>query len=65
VGLARRPARRQDAHQRCANGGGEEHEGEDIIVLEMSLDEAFALIASGEIVDLKTIALLQAAKLEK
>ena len=30
----------------------------------MSLDEAFAMIASGEIVDLKTIALLQAAKLE-
>ena len=47
-----------------AKGGGEEHEGEDIIVLEMSLDEAFAMIASGEIVDLKTIALLQAAKLE-
>ena len=48
-----------------AKGGGEEHEGEDIIVLEMSLDEAFAMIASGEIVDLKTIALLQASKLEK
>ena len=47
-----------------AKGGGEESEGEDIIVLEMILDEAFAMIASGEIVDLKTIALLQAAKLE-
>ncbi|MFO1249330.1 MAG: NUDIX domain-containing protein [Alphaproteobacteria bacterium] len=48
-----------------AKGGGEESEGEDIIVLEMRLDEAFAMIANGEIVDLKTIALLQAAKLEK
>ncbi|MBA2589759.1 MAG: NUDIX domain-containing protein [Alphaproteobacteria bacterium] len=44
-------------------GGGEESEGEDIIVLEMSLDAALGMIASGEIVDLKTIALLQAAKL--
>ena len=47
-----------------AKGGGHEHEGEDIIVMEMSLDQALAMIASGEIVDLKTIALLQAAKLE-
>ena len=46
-----------------AKGGGEQSEGEDIIVLEMSLDDAFAMIAKGEIVDLKTIALLQAAKL--
>lgn len=47
-----------------AKGGGEESEGEDIIVMEMRLEEAFAMIASGEIADLKTIALLQAAKLE-
>jgi nudix-type nucleoside diphosphatase (YffH/AdpP family) len=45
-------------------GGGHEHEGEDIEVLEMSLDEALAMVVSGEIVDLKTIMLLQAAKLE-
>jgi nudix-type nucleoside diphosphatase (YffH/AdpP family) len=45
-------------------GGGEESEGEDIIVLEMSLEAALGMIANGEIVDLKTIALLQAAKLE-
>ena len=32
--------------------------------MEMSLDEALALVVSGEIVDLKTIMLLQAAKLE-
>ena len=47
-----------------AKGGGHEAEGEDIIVLEMSLDAAMGMIATGEIVDLKTIALLQAAKLE-
>ena len=46
-----------------AKGGGHEHEGEDIEVLEMTLDEALAMISSGEIVDMKTIMLLQAAKL--
>jgi hypothetical protein len=45
-------------------GGGHESEGEDIEVLELSLDAAYAMIASGEIVDAKTILLLQAAKLE-
>ena len=44
-------------------GGGHESEGEDIEVLEMTLDKALAMIASGAIVDMKTIALLQAAKL--
>jgi nudix-type nucleoside diphosphatase (YffH/AdpP family) len=47
-----------------AKGGGHEAEGEDIIVLEMTLDEALGLIPRGEIIDIKTIALLQAAKLE-
>src|ERR1700753_1937834 len=46
-----------------AKGGGHESEGEDIIVLETTLDEALAMIARGEIVDMKTITLLQAAKL--
>lgn len=46
-----------------ARGGGHEHEGEDITVLEMSLDEALAMVATGEIVDMKTIMLLQAVKL--
>jgi nudix-type nucleoside diphosphatase (YffH/AdpP family) len=46
-----------------AKGGGHEAEGEDITVLEMTLDEALAMIARGEIVDMKTILLLQAAKL--
>ena len=48
-----------------ARGGGHEHEGEDIIVLEVALNDALAMIARGEIVDMKTIALLQAAKLEQ
>jgi nudix-type nucleoside diphosphatase (YffH/AdpP family) len=46
-----------------AKGGGHEAEGEDIEVLEMTLDDALAMIARGEIVDMKTIMLLQAAKL--
>lgn len=46
-----------------AKGGGHAHEGEDITVLEMSLDQALAMVASGEIADMKTIMLLQAAKL--
>ena len=52
-----------DSTARRAKGGGHAHEGEDIAVLEMTLDEALALIGSGEIVDMKTITLLQAAKL--
>jgi nudix-type nucleoside diphosphatase (YffH/AdpP family) len=45
-------------------GGGHEHEGEDIEVLEPTLDEAMGMIARGEIIDMKTIMLLQAAKLQ-
>ena len=52
-----------DSTARRAKGGGHAHEGEDLAVLEMTLDEALALIGSGEIVDMKTITLLQAAKL--
>lgn len=48
-----------------AKGGGHEHEGEDITVLEVSLDEALAMITNGEIVDMKTIMLLQAAALKR
>jgi nudix-type nucleoside diphosphatase (YffH/AdpP family) len=47
-----------------AKGGGHEDEGEDIAVLEMTLEEAMAMVPRGQIVDMKTIALLQAAKLE-
>lgn len=44
-------------------GGGIEDEAEDIEVVEMALDDAYAMIASGQIIDAKTILLLQAAKL--
>ena len=46
-----------------AGGGGHESEGEDIAVLEMPLDDAMTMVERGEIVDMKTVLLLQAAKL--
>jgi nudix-type nucleoside diphosphatase (YffH/AdpP family) len=46
-----------------AKGGGHEDEGEDIEVLEMPLDDALKMVERGEIVDMKTVLLLQAAKL--
>jgi nudix-type nucleoside diphosphatase (YffH/AdpP family) len=55
---------RYDSTVPRAKGGGHAQEGEDIAVLEMTLDAAMAMIASGEIIDAKTILLLQAAKLE-
>jgi nudix-type nucleoside diphosphatase (YffH/AdpP family) len=45
-------------------GGGIEHEQEDIEVLELSFDEAIHMMESGEIKDGKTIMLLQYAKLQ-
>lgn len=48
-----------------AAGGGHEHEGEDIAVLQVPLDDALAMIADGRIIDAKTILLLQAAKLSQ
>ena len=43
---------------RPGKGGGLEDEGEDIEVLELPFTQAYAMIASGEIVDAKTIMLL-------
>jgi nudix-type nucleoside diphosphatase (YffH/AdpP family) len=48
---------------KVTEGGGLEHEQENIEVLEMTLDKAFGMIQSGEIKDGKTIMLLQYAKL--
>lgn len=48
---------------KVSDGGGEAHEGEDIEVLEISLDDALAQVATGGICDGKTIMLLQYAKL--
>ncbi len=44
---------------RISQGGGAEAEGEDIEVLEMTLDEAFAATRDGRILDAKTIMLVQ------
>jgi nudix-type nucleoside diphosphatase (YffH/AdpP family) len=49
---------------RISEGGGASHEGEDIEVLEVTLDEALAMVRRGEIADAKTILLLQHVKLE-
>jgi nudix-type nucleoside diphosphatase (YffH/AdpP family) len=46
-------------------GGGIEHEQEDIEVLEISFDKAYGMIASGEIRDAKTIMLLQYVKINQ
>ena len=47
---------------RVGKGGGLVQEGEDIEVLEMTLDDALAMIERGEIVDAKTILHLYQAK---
>ena len=44
---------------RCGAGGGKRDEGEDIEVIELSFEDAIARVASGEIVDAKTVVLLQ------
>jgi nudix-type nucleoside diphosphatase (YffH/AdpP family) len=48
---------------RISDGGGHAHEGEEIEVVETSLTKALDMIAHGEIVDAKTIMLLQQLKL--
>jgi len=50
---------------KVSEGGGLEHEQEDIEVLEIQFDDAYAMIASGEIRDAKTIMLLQYAKINQ
>lgn len=49
--------------QQHATGGGLVDEGEDIEVFELGLDEALAMVASGAIMDAKTIMMLQALEL--
>jgi nudix-type nucleoside diphosphatase (YffH/AdpP family) len=46
-------------------GGGVEHEEENIEVVEMNIDNAFKMIETGEIKDAKTIMLLQYIRLNK
>jgi nudix-type nucleoside diphosphatase (YffH/AdpP family) len=51
------------AADRVSAGGGHASEGEDIEVVEVTLDDALAMIARREIVDAKTILLIYHAKL--
>jgi len=44
---------------RISGGGGSAHEGEDIEVIELPIAEALAMVRRGEIIDAKTIILLQ------
>lgn len=48
---------------KVGEGGGSDHETENIEVLEYTFDQAMAMIDSGEINDAKTIMLLQYAKI--
>ena len=52
-----------DASTRVGHGGGVEAEGEDLEVIELTLDDALGAVRRGEIVDAKTIMLLQFAAL--
>jgi hypothetical protein len=48
---------------KVADGGGVDHEEENIEVLEISVDDAMKMIETGEIKDAKTIMLLQYVRL--
>jgi len=48
---------------KLTDGGGLEHDQEDIEVLELPFDKALQMVASGEIRDAKTIMLLQYAQI--
>ena len=50
---------------KVAEGGGVEHEEENIEVLEITIDDAMSMIKTGDIKDGKTIMLLQYIKLNK
>ncbi|NVZ65469.1 NUDIX domain-containing protein [Pseudomonas gingeri] len=54
-----------DGDSKVGHGGGLEAEGEDLEVLELSLDDALQAVRGGEIVDAKTIMLLQYVALNK
>ena len=52
-----------DKSMKVSDGGGVAHEHENIEVLELDIDQAYGMIATGEIKDAKTIMLLQYAKI--
>lgn len=53
-----------DRSMKVSDGGGMAHEQEEIEVLEIGMEEALKMVASGEIKDAKTIMLLQYLKLQ-
>lgn len=53
-----------DASMKLNEGGGMEHEQEDIEVLEIPFADAVQMVSTGEIKDAKTIMLLQYAQLQ-
>jgi len=50
-------------NMKIGDGGGKEHETEEIEVLEINFTDAFSMIETGKIKDAKTILLLQYAKI--
>lgn len=52
-----------DASMKVSEGGGLEHEQENIEVIEIPFDQAYTMIETGELKDAKTIMLLQYAKI--
>lgn len=52
-----------DASMKVSEGGGLEHEQENIEVLEIPFDQAYNMMETGELNDAKTIMLLQYAKI--
>jgi nudix-type nucleoside diphosphatase (YffH/AdpP family) len=56
---------RYSRSDRISGGGGHAEEGEDIEVVEMTLDDAFGAIGDGRIIDAKTIMLIQHLAIER
>lgn len=54
-----------DHAERVSEGGGAVYETENIEVVQLPFEEAFRMIASGEIIDGKSVMLLQHAKIHK
>ncbi|TPW29729.1 NUDIX hydrolase [Martelella alba] len=54
-----------DAGMRVAEGGGLDEENEDLEIVTIGFDEAIAMVVSGEIVDAKTVILLQWAAMNR
>ena len=54
-----------DHTMKVGDGGGVDHEQEEIEVLEVNIDDAMNMIHTGEIKDAKTIMLLQYVRLQK